>query len=406
MNSQVGKLHKRNQSAVRLSQDISKDDELKLLNGSIRYVFASPEALDEGRWKSILLKPSFSLAIKAVFCDEAHCVEVWGGGVFPFRQSYSKLASLQSFFTSTVPFVALTATASTSTRLKICKSLNMIEPVIITTSPNRINLRYSVIHVEESIVSRFTWLLEELRMEQSNATRTVVFCRSIASCASLYRLFDFTLKDEGYVPRGVINVKNALFGMFHSKITDYEQSALLESFSKPDGVCRILFSTIAFGMGLNIPNIYRVIHDGPAESVDHYVQESGRGGRDGHLCEVVLYLYSGSTRGKISSEMKMYCKNKKCCRRIQLMECFPGHIEFPQPAHMCCDICATECLCNCTCGICHCTTENSPCSECCTCVNRCTHVPTSTITSEEGASQLMYESTSESDEESPKSDSS
>ena len=54
-------------------------------------------------------------------------------------------------------------------------------------------------------------------------------------------------------------------------------------------------------MGLNIPNIYRVIHSGPAGSVDQYVQESGRGGCNGCLCEVVLYLYSGATRSKISA---------------------------------------------------------------------------------------------------------
>ena len=85
--------------------------------------------------------------------------------------------------------------------------------------------------------------------------------------------------------------------------------------SKPDGVCQILFYIIAFGMGLNISNIYRVIHDGSAGSVEQYVQERGRGGRDGCLCEVMLYLYHGSTRGKINLEMKGYCKNAKQCRR-------------------------------------------------------------------------------------------
>ena len=105
------------------------------------------------------------------------------------------------------------------------------------------------------------------------------------------------------------DVKNAMFGMFHAKVTDYEKSALLESFSNSDGVCRVLFATVAFGMGINIPNIYRIIHDGPARSVDQYVQESGRGGQDGCLCEVVLYSFSGSTKGQINSDMKNYSKN-------------------------------------------------------------------------------------------------
>ena len=118
-----------------------------------------------------------------------------------------------------------------------------------------------------------------------------MFCKSIANCACLYRLFDFDLKGDGYILSGAKRINNALFGMYHTEVTAYEKGTLLDSFAKPNGVCRILFCTIAFGMGLNISNIYRVIHDGPAGSVDQYVQESGRGGHDGCLREVVLYLY-------------------------------------------------------------------------------------------------------------------
>ena len=118
-----------------------------------------------------------------------------------------------------------------------------------------------------------------------------MLCKSIASCACLYRLYDFGLK--GYILSGAKRINNALFRMtlYHTKVTAYEKGTLLDSFSKQNGVCQILFCTIAFGMGLNISNIYRVIHDGPAGSVDQYVQESGRERRDGCLCEVVLYLY-------------------------------------------------------------------------------------------------------------------
>lgn len=103
MISQVDELHKRKQSTARLSQDVLAEDKCKLLNGSIRYIFASPEALHEGRWKSLLAKPSFSLAFIAVFCNEAHCKEVWGSHIDSFHQSYSKLASLQLFFISKCP---------------------------------------------------------------------------------------------------------------------------------------------------------------------------------------------------------------------------------------------------------------------------------------------------------------
>ena len=96
----------------------------------------------------------------------------------------------------------------------------------------------------------------------------------------------------GCIWSGAKCINNALFGMYHTKVTADEKGTLLDSFSKQNGGCRILFCTRAFGMCLNISNIYiyRVIHNGPAGSVDQYVQESGRGGHDGCLCEVVLYL--------------------------------------------------------------------------------------------------------------------
>ena len=375
MASQVSDLQTRNQSALRLSCDMKAEDVSKLKSGHIRYVFCAPEALDEDRWKDSLRTSSVreGLNIRAVFCDEAHCIEAWGSGLEPFRQSYSKLAAIQSFLPSGVPFVALTATATTSTVSRISKSLNMIHPVIISISPNRINLRYSVIHVSKNLFDRFAWLLEELRIKRIATVKTVVFCRSIANCASLYQLFDFNLQDAGYDPKGAGGVKNAMFGMFHAKVTDFEKGALLKSFSNPDGVCRVLFATVAFGLGINIPNIYRVIHDGPTRSVDQYVQESGRGGRNGNVCEVVLYSYSGSTKGKISTEMKNYGRNTEFCRRIQLMQYFPGKIELPQHPHLCCDFCTMQCLCGCTCAICNCDKPKSPCKKCCICANRCTY---------------------------------
>ena len=137
-------------------------DECKLFNGAIRYVFSAPEALNLCKWKSLPMTPNFSNSVKAVVCDEAHCVELWGSSIEPYHQSYSNLASLQAFLTSSIPYIATTATASISTRVKICQMLNMIDSVVSTCSPNRINLRYSVIRGHEDISIHFKWLLEEL----------------------------------------------------------------------------------------------------------------------------------------------------------------------------------------------------------------------------------------------------
>ena len=196
MTSQVDDLRKRNQSAVRLLHELAAADEEKLREGRFRYVFSAPEALAEGRWRAMFTVPTYSKSIMAVFFDEAHCIEIWGGGVDPFRRSYSKLASIQSFLAPKVLFVTLTATATNNTRTKICKLLNMVDPAVIGISPNRSNIRYSCVHCPPG--PRFTWLLEELRSKKLTTTKTMVFCRSIENCAHLYQMFDFGLKEATF----------------------------------------------------------------------------------------------------------------------------------------------------------------------------------------------------------------
>ena len=343
----------------------------------IRYVFTAPEALDETKWKALLLETKFTGRLRAFFFDEVHCIETWGSGTNPFRHHYSKLATLHSFVPSTVPFVstfvALMATASESTRMEICKSLEMVSTCIVAISPNRLNIRYSVYSVSKDLELRFTWFLEELRCNQVSMVKTIVFCRSIASCSELYSFFDYSLKDDGYVFK-VAKLENALFGMYHAKITDTEKSTHIKSFSEARGSCRVLFSTIVFGMGGDIPDIRHIIHNGPPDSIENYIQESGSGGRDGLQCEAVLYMYAGATRGHVCSEMKEYGSNLNKCRCVVAMSHFPGTICSPKPQHLCCDICSQQCLCHCMYCICNCIPPSVPCSFCCTCEVKCLYL--------------------------------
>ena len=372
METQISDLRRRGQEAIRLiSSHVDGSCEK-----TARYVFVSPEALEEPQWKMLLLDSCFTNRLKAIFIDEAHCIESWGSGKIPFRMEYGRLATLRSFVPKSVPFVALTATASKNTKEYICDSLEMIHPAVIAISPNRMNLRYSVYRVSEDVETRFLWLVEELRRKKTGTTKTLVFCKSIASCAQLYAFFDYQLQEAGYV-QGVAQLQNAMFGMYHAKITEEEKSILVKSFIDEDkGVCRVLICTIAFGMGINIPNISRIIHNGPSESTDAYVQESGRGGRNGEQCEVVLYTFSGSTKGHVSWDMKNYCQNEKVCRRVVLLSHFSGDIHQPKPAHSCCDLCIRKCLCDCVCNQCFCSNQNHvPCFSCCVCDVKCSYVP-------------------------------
>ena len=372
MNEQVEYLQKRGLSAVRLQSGLDKDSEDELLSGRVTYIFGSPESLEERKWRSMLLSEVYQKYLAAVFVDEAHCIDLWGGGKVPFRRAYRSICELRSFLPDIVPFVALTATATINTRREISSSLGMTKPITISTSPNRNNIMFLVQTVSNDIAMVFEWIVRELLQHGKKTTKTVVFCKSIDVCSQLYCHFDVTLKERGYVGAN-ISVKYCLFAMYHAKITDVEKRTILQSFQNVNGHCRVLFATIAFGMGINIPDIHRVIHFGPSRDIEEYVQESGRGGRDGTQCYAMLYIFSGCTRGNISEEMKAYCKNSDICRRKFLFQYFPGSYNGPHVLHDCCDVCQS--LCQCACRCCHCSCGNGyPCLNCCVCTTKCNFV--------------------------------
>jgi len=86
--------------------------------------------------------------------------------------------------------------------------------------------------------------------------------------------------------------------MYHSRVGDDEKQQILQSMLNPQGNCRVLFSTTAFGMGVDVPNIRTVIHLGPPADMDDYFQECGRAGRDGMQSNAILYLYPGCLIGQ------------------------------------------------------------------------------------------------------------
>ena len=134
MNKQVKDLFSRGLSAVRLGTEMTPVEKDLVEKGLIPYVFSSPESLQERRWKYMLLSSRYQSRVKAVFIDEAHCVEVWGSGKDPFRKSYDFLGDIRSFLPDGVPFCALTATASKATRQFIIQSPRLTNVEMISLS--------------------------------------------------------------------------------------------------------------------------------------------------------------------------------------------------------------------------------------------------------------------------------
>ena len=263
---------------------------------------------------------------------------------------YANIAQLKSFIPTNTPFLALTATASSATKALISRSLRLNDPVVIAVSPNRPNIYYSLIRIPVRDVNvPFKWLLAELKDKRQDLDKTLVFCRSISACTKLYKHFLTCLRSDSYEPRGASqSISNRLFAMYHARVDEDDKKTILEAFQPGDSKCRLLFSTIAFGMGVDIPDIRTVIHYGPSSDIESYFQESGRAGRDGKDSRAVIYVYPGSLLGHIDNSMKAYCTLEEGkCRRDELLKHFPGRrghhaLHFP---HACCDQCKRKCEC-------------------------------------------------------------
>ena len=216
---------------------------------------------------------------------------------------------------------------------------------VIELSPNRTNIRYSVVKVSRDISIAFRWLVENLRQKRRSLPLVIILCRSITTCTHLYKLFLTELQEQSCdPPYSRPDIKTRLFAMSHSRVDDQDKNKIMACVK--EGSCRVLFSTIAFGMGVDISDIHTVIHYGPSADIDDYLQESGRAGRNGEPSHAILYCYPGCTLGHVSPAMKKYILNGDTCRRSFLLDSFPGiHQLNNRDHHSCCDVCTQMCAC-------------------------------------------------------------
>ena len=301
-----------------------------------------------------LLEPFGVLSISLISC-------LLRGMGDEFRVWYGQISHLRSLLPSKTPVVALIATATHYVKDHFIRALQMVPVKSITRSANQPNIRYSVERVSRDVHKAFGWLVSHLHQKRTALPKVIVFCHSINICASLYKMFLMELRRESYEPYGgVPSTATRLFAMYHSQVGEEEKQQIMESMLNPDGNCRILFSTTAFGMGVDVPNIRTVIHFGPPADTDDYFQECGRAGRDGKESNAILYYYPGCLIGHVSREMKLYCNLKGTCCRKELLKSFVGGVDsrtIQDLKHNCCDICTRECQCSVNCPLQHMETE-------------------------------------------------
>ena len=272
MHDQVGALHEAGVDAEFLNSSLSGEEasriERRLLQGEITLLYAAPERLNTPRFLALLdtLHQRHQLSLFAI--DEAHCVSQWG---HDFRPEYRALSLLHERYAG-VPRVALTATADAPTRADMVTHLQLEDARTFVSSFDRPNIRYAIVEKKDG----FNQLLRFIEREHTGANghdAGIVYCQSRKRVEEIaQKLEDAGLKALPY----------------HAGLDGPVRQAHQNRFLREEGV--IMVATVAFGMGIDKPDVRFVAHLDSPKNIEGYYQETGRAGRDGEAANAwMLY---------------------------------------------------------------------------------------------------------------------
>lgn len=340
MTDQVDHLHELGVDAMFINSDLSAGErqqrfaDLRRDDVSCRLVYVTPEAVQKSnQLVTVLEQLNRQHQLARIVIDEAHCVSQWG---HDFRPDYKELGVLRTRFPA-VPIIALTATANSTVREDVKTQLRIGGCTEFTQSFNRANLNYEVRPFVKDLVSVMAQIIKDEFKNKSG----IIYCLSRNDCENVAR----ELLDKHRI--------SAL--SYHAGMPKDERLRVQRMWQA--GNAKVVVATIAFGMGIDKPNVRYVFHHTLPKSLEGYYQETGRAGRDGLPSKCILFYSYGHKQklerliesGEGSKEQKnqqkallqkviAYCENKSDCRRVQVLQYFGESFDV-QNCRQQCDNC-------------------------------------------------------------------
>ena len=264
-----------------------------------------------------------------------------------FRVEYGNLSVLCASFPN-VPVVAMTATATRSDREAIKRSLDMKDCSEVVGNPDRTNITYKkyvrVGSDVDSLMSILTPMAQDLLQETVCYPLTIIYI-PLKWCGYAYKIFESILGINQYHPKGSMPIpENRLFAQFHSPQTKEMKDVILKQLCSSKSTVRVLFATVALGMGVDIRGIRRVVHITPPYTIQAYFQETGRAGRDGQPATAVLYYNNrdvAKNKRGMQEAVRHFCKSDGECLRhllLTLLDTDRKYFTLVSPKHLCCSV--------------------------------------------------------------------